>query len=78
MSLCPYKHALGEPRKGVHSVRFADLALFDVLGTLGGGYALAKLTGKSVYEMTLIFFLLGIILHRAFCVETTLDRLLFT
>jgi hypothetical protein len=77
MRLCPYKHALGEPGKGVHSVRFAGLAVFDILGTIGGGYALAKLTGKSVYEMTLIFFFTGIILHRAFCVETTLDRVLF-
>ena len=78
MSLCPYKHALGEPGKGVHSVRFAGLAVFDILGTIGGGYAISRVTGMSVYESVLLFFFAGIILHRAFCVDTTLDRLLFT
>ena len=78
MNLCPYKKALGEPGKGVHSIRFMGLAVFDVLGTIVGGYGISKVTGMSVYESTLILFLLGIILHRAFCVDTTLDRLLFT
>lgn len=76
--LCPYKNALGELGKGVHSVRFAGFAVFDTLATVAGGYAIARVSGKSVYESTLILFLLGIVLHRAFCVETTLDRLLFT
>lgn len=78
LSACPYKNALGEPGKGVHSARFAGLAVFDVLGTLVGGYGISVVTGMSVYESTLILFLLGIILHRLFCVDTTLDRLLFT
>ena len=34
MSLCKYANALGEPDKGVHSIRIFNIAVVDVLLTI--------------------------------------------
>ena len=34
MSLCKYANALGEPGKGVHSIRVFNIAVVDVLFTI--------------------------------------------
>lgn len=33
-NLCQYKNMLGEPRKGVHSIRIFDFAIVDILLTV--------------------------------------------
>jgi hypothetical protein len=77
MSLCKYKDVLGVPGKGVHSYRIFNIAIADVVMTIIGAYILS-LIFKTPYSYTLLaFFILGIILHRLFCVQTTLDKLLF-
>ena len=75
--LCKYKDALGEVGKGVHSYRFMDVAIVDVIMTLIGGFIISYFTGKSFLMVTAILFILGIILHRLFCVRTTIDKMLF-
>ena len=69
--------ALGVPGKGAHSIRLGGVAIVDVIMTLLGAYIIAYFTRTSFAWTAAGFFLLGIILHRLFCVRTTIDKLLF-
>lgn len=77
VDLCKYKNALGEPRKGIHSYRLFGVAIADVIMTLIGALILAYLFNWSFIYTAVGLFILGIILHRLFCVRTTVDKLLF-
>lgn len=76
---CKYKDILGKPGEGLHSYRILDIAIMDVLFTI----LLAKFIqyhffdAYSFWPIFIICFLLGVILHRIFCVKTTLDQLFF-
>ena len=76
-SLCKYRNALGVPGKGVHSLRLGGIAIMDVVMTLIGAYIIAYYARASFAWTAAGLFLLGIVLHRLFCVRTTIDRLLF-
>ena len=77
MNLCQYKNIFGEPKKGVHSYRLFDLAIVDVIMTIIGAYLLAKYFKLNFVYTMISLFILGIIMHRLFCVRTTIDKLLF-
>lgn len=77
MDLCKYKNALGIPRQGIHSIRVFDVAIIDVISTIIGAYILARIFRWSFWKTLLGLFLLGVLLHRLFCVKTTVDRLIF-
>ena len=77
MSLCQYKNALGEPGKGIHSYRFMNLAIMDVIMTFLLAAAISFFFKTSFWKTSVVLFLLGIVLHRLFCVRTTIDKLLF-
>ena len=76
-SLCPYKYFFGEPKKGVHEYRIFDIAMVDLLSTFLVSYLLSQYFNKDFYEVTIALLLLGIIMHRIFCVRTTIDKILF-
>lgn len=75
---CQYKTIFGMIGEGVHSYRLFDIAIVDVLLTILGSYLFYLFNPKYnfIYILT-IFFLIGIIMHRLFCVRTTIDKLLF-
>lgn len=75
--LCKYKDALGEPNKGIHSYRLFGLAIVDVVMTFVASMILAYVFKWSYLYTTISLFFLGILLHRLFCVRTTVDKLLF-
>ena len=77
---CKYKDALGEPKKGLHSYRVFDIAVVDVLFTfLSAKFIQYYLLEEWDFLLILVCcFALGIILHRVFCVKTTIDKLLFS
>ena len=76
--LCPYKNIFGKVGEGAHSYRVANIAIVDVIMTIIGAFVLHFLFPMySVLSFAIVLFLLGIILHRLFCVSTTIDRLLF-
>uniref|UniRef100_A0A6C0AT31 Uncharacterized protein n=1 Tax=viral metagenome TaxID=1070528 RepID=A0A6C0AT31_9ZZZZ len=77
MSLCDYKDALGEPGKGIHSYRFMGVSIADVIITIIGALILSFIIKKPFLVVLLVLFILGIILHKLFCVRTTIDKLLF-
>jgi hypothetical protein len=83
MSLCKYKNIFGKINEGVHSVRIFNIAIFDVLSTIILGILLQFLLLRlfsfyiDLFIILIILFSLGILLHRVFCVRTTIDKLLF-
>ena len=77
MSLCQYKDILGKPGKGIHSYRLFGLAIADVIMTLILAYVIAFFFHIRFYYVAIGLFILGIALHRIFCVKTTIDVFLF-
>jgi hypothetical protein len=76
--LCSYNNILGEPRKGLHRHRIFNIAIVDVLLTIIMAFIIHFFYPKYNFSLILIsLFILGIILHRLFCVRTTIDKLLF-
>jgi hypothetical protein len=75
--ICKYKNIFGEPRKGAHSYRLFDIAIVDVVSTVILAAVISKIWKLDFIKVLIIVFLLGIILHRLFCVDTTIDRVLF-
>ena len=75
---CAYRDVLGKVKQGVHSYRIMNIAIVDVLLTLLGAYLIHQAMPQySFWLILLILFIMGIILHRLFCVRTTIDKLLF-
>lgn len=76
---CKYKDSLGKPGEGLHSYRVFNLSVLDILFT----FLLAKFVQYYIMEDTefiivlICCFIVGIIVHRIFCVRTTIDKLLF-
>ena len=77
MGLCQYKNILGIPEQGIHSYRFFNLAVADVTMTIIGALLLAYFFKWNMVYTVVGAFLLGLVLHRLFCVRTTIDKLLF-
>lgn len=73
---CQYKDSLGIPNQGVHK-HFMGIAIVDVIMTILGAYLFHRFTGYSFWKCLLGLFLIGILLHRLFCVRTTIDKWLF-
>ena len=78
MMLCKYKDIFGKVDKGIHSYRIFNIAIVDVILTILGAFIIHLFTPSyNFYLILLLLFILGIILHRIFCVKTTIDKLLF-
>jgi hypothetical protein len=79
--LCQYKNILGKVGEGVHSYRIFNIAIVDVVLTVIGAYLLHKYVKifkkYKFYQVLISLFVLAIILHKIFCVETTINKLLF-
>lgn len=75
--LCKYKNMFGEPGTGSHSYRLFNLAITDVSMTIVGGLLLAYFFKWNPWYTVAGAFLFGIVLHRLFCVRTTVDKILF-
>jgi len=77
MDLCKYKNSLGEPGKGIHKYRLFGVAIMDVIMTIIGAFIISFFSKINFWIILIALFLLGIILHRLFCVRTTIDKTLF-
>ena len=73
------KKIFGPIGEGIHSYRIFDIAIIDVLFTMIGAYVLQKYLLPTIPFGQVLFglFLLGIALHRYFCVRTTVDKWIF-
>jgi hypothetical protein len=77
VDLCRYKDIFGRPREGAHAYRIFDIAVVDVAATVVVAFIIARIFGFVFWKSLVALFILGIISHRAFCVRTTLDKLVF-
>jgi len=75
--LCKYKNIFGSPGKGLHKYRIYNIAIIDVLITIIIAIIISYLFKINFIYTIIILFLAGIIIHRIFCVRTTIDKLLF-
>lgn len=78
-SLVKYNKIFGEPgsRKGMRKYRFFGIAIFDTVIVIIFAYIFSLFNEYSFWINMLALFILGIIIHRMFCVRTTIDKFLF-
>ena len=75
--LCQYKDIFGKEGEGIHSYRLFDMAAVDLIGTLLLCFYISFLTRTNILIVTVSIFLLAIMMHRLFCVNTTINKKLF-
>ena len=75
--LCKYKHIFGEPNKGIHSYRIFDIAIIDLFATIVVAYIISKKYKYSFLNIFTILLIIAVIIHRLFCVNTKINKLLF-
>ena len=81
---CPFskfKDLFGAPNTGLHAYRvntpLGSIAYLDVLSSLIISYGVSEFLEIDYPKAAAITFGSGIIAHRLFCVDTTIDKLLF-
>lgn len=78
MTLCDYSNVFGLPGQGAHSIRIMDVAVVDLGMTVLVAYLIYQYHAKYNFLVYLmILLLIGIIMHRLFCVRTTFDKIIF-
>lgn len=73
---CKYSTIGGIPGQGIHKHVFG-IAIVDVVGTILGGWLFAYVFKYNVPITIFCAFVLGIIVHKLFCVNTTLNNFIF-
>lgn len=76
-SLCKYKHVFGVEGQGFHSYRVLNIAVFDVIGTILIAWLISATFNIYFGYVFVAAFILGTILHRVFCVNTTINKYIF-
>ena len=89
MNLCQYKDLFGKPSEGVHRYRIFNIAVVDVVVTVVFAWIIWWILNRFVLPrlaintkipflpFLLAVFVLGVFVHRAFCVRTGMDKMLF-
>ena len=77
---CPFKKysdIFGKPKTGFHSFRMFDIAMNDLLGTIAISRLISYYLNYNFFLVLIILLIIAIILHRLFCVNTTINKLIF-
>lgn len=77
---CPfakYSDIFGKPKTGFHSFRILDIAVNDVIGTILVSGLISYIFDFNFLIVLILLFILGIIMHRLFCVNTTINKFIF-
>ncbi len=72
---CEYKDIFGKPNEGFHKDRIFGLAAWDLLGTI-----IIIIIAVNYYNSCLpviIIPLATILIHKLFCVDTALNKMIF-
>jgi len=73
--LCYHRHIFGKEKEGLHSYRFMDIAIMDVLLTFIGALVIAYCFKLNIILVFIILIILGTLIHYIFCVETTITKM---
>ena len=77
LDLCKYKDIFGKPNEGIHSYRLFNIAIVDLLMTIVAALLISYLFNYSVIKVLIILLLMGIIFHKLYCVDTTINNMIF-
>ena len=77
IQLCKYKHIFGKEKEGLHAYRILDIAVVDYIGTVLVAYILSVYYDIEFWKINTLLFVLAIIIHRIFCVNTTINVSIF-
>jgi hypothetical protein len=75
--LCKYKDILGKPREGIRKYRIFDISIMDTAVVIIFGFFISRYMEWNLWLTLFVLFILGIIVHKIFCVRTGIDKLLF-
>jgi hypothetical protein len=74
--LCKYRDSLGEPGVGMHK-HVLGLAIADIIATILLCLVIWNITKINPIIIGVSVAILTIIVHRLFCVNTTVNKLIF-
>ena len=77
---CPfqeYKNIFGKEGEGAHSIRFLNIAIVDLIFTIIGAFLISYFFNLNFFIVFIILMIMAIILHRLFCVNTTINKMIF-
>lgn len=77
VNFCAYRHIFGVEGEGVHKYRVFNIAIVDTVLTILGSWLLSRYLGLSFLAVFLFVMVLGVLVHRLFCVQTTLTKWVF-
>lgn len=79
VDFCKYRHVFGIERQGVHRYRLFNIAIVDMVLTIIAAVVIALPISLPLHFIVVFFILLVIatLLHRLFCVDTTITRFVF-
>jgi hypothetical protein len=72
-----FDEKIGIPNVGIHSYRIFNIAYMDVIVVLISAILIAWAMKWSYIKTIIGIFILGIIVHRMFCVRSAVDKFLF-
>ena len=72
---CPFANILGEPNKGVHSIRLFGFAFVDIVLTVAVSLITTYFSGLPFLLSFADWFFLGETLHYFFCVKSSFMKL---
>lgn len=76
-NLCKYKDVFGKEREGVHSIRVFDIAIVDLGLTVLAALIISKYFGWNAWAVIAVLLIIGVLAHRAFCVNTRVNTWIF-
>lgn len=77
--LCQYKNVFGTPGStdGLRKYRVFGIAILDVSVTLICAILFAWFFHLPYPQTIIAIFILGVVVHRVFCVRTAVDKMIF-
>ncbi len=77
---CPlvkFSNLFGKPNEGIHAYRILDIAIADVIATFIGAGVISYTFNINFIKVLIVLIIISIILHRLFCVNTTVNKWIF-
>jgi uncharacterized membrane protein len=75
--LCEYKNIFGLPNEGFHEKRFLSMAAYDLFGTILISILISYVFSYNVIVVFILLMIITILVHRLFCVNTTINKKIF-
>lgn len=75
--LCKYSDIFGKPGEGLHKYRICNIAIVDLILTVLLSALISWWSKSSFICVFFVLMFVAIILHRLFCVNTTINKAIF-